>query len=58
MSIRFFINTKLGEIMSRLNNDVGGAQRAITGTFVDIITVSFSFSIFLRQHLPHPFMIE
>lgn len=44
--------------MSRLNNDVGGAQRAITGTFVDIITVSFSFSIFLRQHLPHPFMIE
>jgi ATP-binding cassette subfamily B protein len=38
MSIRFFVNTKMGEIVARLNNDVTGAQRAITGTFVQIIT--------------------
>ncbi len=38
MSIRFFTNTKTGELMSRLNNDVVGAQRAIGTTIVDIIT--------------------
>jgi len=38
MSLRFFTHTKTGELMSRLNNDVGGAQRAVTGTFVDLVT--------------------
>lgn len=38
MSIRFFTNTKTGELMSRLNNDVVGAQRAISNTIIDIIT--------------------
>jgi len=38
MSLRFFTHTKTGELMSRLNNDVIGAQRAVTGTFIDIIT--------------------
>lgn len=38
MSLRFFTNTKTGEIMARLNNDVVGAQRAITGTLVSIVT--------------------
>jgi len=38
MSLRFFTNSKTGELMSRLNNDVVGAQRAISGTIVDIIT--------------------
>lgn len=38
MSLRFFTHTKTGELMSRLNNDVGGAQRAVTGTIVDLIT--------------------
>ncbi len=38
MSLRFFTNTKTGELMSRLNNDVIGAQRAVSGTFVDIFT--------------------
>jgi ATP-binding cassette subfamily B protein len=37
MSLRFFTHTKTGELMSRLNNDVVGAQRAVTGTFIDII---------------------
>lgn len=38
MSLRFFTNTKTGELMSRLNNDVVDAQRAISNTIVDIIT--------------------
>jgi ATP-binding cassette subfamily B protein len=38
MSMRFFTNTKVGELMSRLNNDVVGAQNAISNTIVGIIT--------------------
>jgi len=38
MSLRFFTHTKTGELMSRLNNDVVGAQSALTGTFVTLIT--------------------
>ncbi len=38
MSLRFFTNTKTGELMSRLNNDVGGAQQAVSGTIVDLLT--------------------
>ena len=45
MSLRFFTNTKSGELMSRLNNDVVGAQNAISITFVSIITdVAFVFA--------------
>lgn len=38
MSLRFFTNTKIGELMSRLNNDVVGAQNAISNTIVNILT--------------------
>ena len=38
MSLRFFTHTRTGEMMSRLNNDVIGAQRAVTGTMVNLIT--------------------
>lgn len=38
MSLHFFTNTRTGEMMSRLNNDVIGAQRAVTSTLVDIVT--------------------
>lgn len=41
MSLRFFTNTKTGELMSRLNNDVVGAQRAVTNTLVSIVTSAF-----------------
>src|SRR5258708_7799455 len=41
MSLRFFTNTKTGELMSRLNNDVVGAQTAISSTLVSIITDVF-----------------
>ncbi|MEZ4706464.1 MAG: ABC transporter ATP-binding protein [Caldilineaceae bacterium] len=40
MSLRFFTETKAGEIYSRLNNDVVGAQNAITGTIPNILTNS------------------
>jgi ATP-binding cassette subfamily B protein len=38
MSLRFFTNTRTGELMSRLNNDVVGAQNAISNTIVGIVT--------------------
>ncbi len=38
MSLRFFTNTRVGELMSRLNNDVVGAQNAISSTLVNIVT--------------------
>jgi ATP-binding cassette subfamily B protein len=38
LSMRFFTNTKTGELISRLNNDVIDAQRAISSTIVDIVT--------------------
>lgn len=34
--LRFFTDTKTGEIISRVNNDVGGIQGVVTGTFVSI----------------------
>ncbi|MCA9923980.1 MAG: hypothetical protein KC421_16500, partial [Anaerolineales bacterium] len=38
MSLRFFTQTRTGELMSRLNNDVIGAQRAISDTIVSIVS--------------------
>ncbi len=40
MSLRFFTNTRVGELMSRLNNDVVGAQTAISSTIVNAVTNS------------------
>ncbi len=44
MSLRFYTNTQVGEMMSRLNNDVVGAQRAVTGTLVTFISNIFSLT--------------
>ena len=38
MSLGFFTSTRTGELMSRLNNDVVGAQQAVTGTFVTLVS--------------------
>ena len=38
MSLRFFTHTKSGEIVSRFNNDVVGAQSAVVGTLPDIVS--------------------
>jgi len=57
MSLSFFTHTKSGELMSRLNNDVIGAQTAISNTFVSIVTsliqaiVVFSVMITLEWRL-------
>jgi ATP-binding cassette subfamily B protein len=52
MSLNFFTNTRTGELMSRLNNDVVGAQQAITGTLVTIVSnglvVILTLGIMLR----------
>jgi len=38
MSLRFYVATQTGQIMSRVNNDVGAVQNAVTGTLVGIVT--------------------
>lgn len=38
MSLRFYTHTQLGELISRLNNDVIGAQTAISRTLVTLVT--------------------
>ena len=38
MSLRFFTHTQVGELISRLNNDVVGAQNAITRTLINMVT--------------------
>ncbi|MFD3162729.1 ABC transporter ATP-binding protein [Herpetosiphon sp. NSE202] len=47
MSLRFFTSTKSGELVSRLNNDVVGSQRAVTGTLITLITNIITVSITL-----------
>ncbi len=47
MSLRFFTATKTGELMNRLNSDVVGAQSAITGTFVTIVSNVVSVVVIL-----------
>jgi ATP-binding cassette subfamily B protein len=42
MSLGFFTATRTGELMSRLNTDVVGAQQAVTGTFVTLAANVFS----------------
>ncbi|NOX30544.1 MAG: ABC transporter ATP-binding protein, partial [Actinobacteria bacterium] len=38
MPISFFTNTQTGTLISRLNNDVVGAQRAVTGTLGQVVS--------------------
>jgi ATP-binding cassette subfamily B protein len=47
MSLRFFTATRTGELMNRLNSDVVGAQQAITGTFITIVSNVISVTIIL-----------
>jgi ATP-binding cassette subfamily B protein len=41
-SLRFFTNSKTGELMARVNNDVVGAQGAITNTIPNVVSSSLS----------------
>ena len=38
LSLRFFGRNKLGDLMSRFNNDIGGIQNVVTNTFVSIVS--------------------
>ena len=38
MSLRFFTNTRTGEIQSRLSNDVGGVQSVVTNTAGSVVS--------------------
>jgi ATP-binding cassette subfamily B protein len=38
LSLRFYTTTRAGEILSRINNDVGAIQGVVMGTFIGIIT--------------------
>ena len=51
MSLRFYTTNKSGELVSRLNNDVVGAQNAVTNTLVDVITNVISVSATLAVML-------
>ncbi|HKI94275.1 MAG TPA: ABC transporter ATP-binding protein, partial [Gemmatimonadales bacterium] len=42
-SLRFFTDTKSGEIISRIQNDVGGVQGVVTGTLVSLVTNTLVF---------------
>ncbi len=47
MSLNFFKHTRVGELMSRLNNDVVGAQTAISSTITGTITKAIQASAIL-----------
>ncbi len=51
MSLGFFTASRTGELMSRLNDDVVGAQNAVTGTFVtlasNMVTVALTLGVML-----------
>ena len=53
MSLRFFTNTHTGELMSRLNNDVVGAQRAVSSTLIDMLSnvTTLAFTLFVMVKL-------
>jgi len=42
MSLGFFTSTRPGELMSRLNSDVVGAQSTVTGTLVSVVSNVFA----------------
>jgi len=52
MSLAFFTGARPGELMSRLNSDVVGAQQAITGTLVsvasNVVTAGVTLAVMLR----------
>jgi ATP-binding cassette, subfamily B, bacterial len=52
MPLRFFTETRTGEIQSRLSNDVGGIQRVVTETATSIVSnVAVSLSTIIAMWL-------
>ncbi len=44
LSVRFFTQTRTGEILSRVSTDVNAVQQAVTGTFTDFLTNAITLS--------------
>lgn len=52
MSLRFFSETRTGEIQSRLSNDVGGVQNVITNTATSVVSnVTTTFSTIVAMFI-------
>ncbi len=47
LSIRFFTQTRTGEIMSRVSTDVNGVQDAVTGTFTEFLQNAITLTVAL-----------
>ena len=51
MPLAFFTRTQTGSLMSRLNNDVIGAQQAVTGTLGTVVSNSITLAVTLAVML-------
>jgi len=47
LSVRFFTQTRTGEILSRVSTDVNGVQDAVTGTFTEFISNALTLTVAL-----------
>ena len=45
LPVRFFTQTRTGEILSRVSTDVNGVQNAVTGTFTDFLSNSITLAV-------------
>lgn len=45
LSLRFFSTAKLGDLLSRFTNDIGGIQMVINGTFISLISNVLTISV-------------
>ena len=47
LSIRFYTQTRTGEILSRISTDVNGVQQAVTGTFTEFLQNAITLAVAL-----------
>ncbi len=47
LSVRFFTQTRTGEILSRVSTDVNGVQGAVTGTFTEFLQNAITLAVAL-----------
>ncbi len=47
LSLRYFGRSRLGDLISRFNNDVGGIQNVVTNTFVSIVSNIITIAVTL-----------
>src|SRR3546814_19033974 len=45
LPVRFFTQTRTGEILSRVSTDVNAIQNAVTGTFTDLLQAELTYVI-------------